>query len=112
MQLYFFHSNTCPACKAALPDVLAAAVKRLDFTPIFRVIDDSSDGRDVIEGFKPKMTPAYALVSGDELLATHQGKLTGPQLNKFLDDAKAVIAARAADFYTSVKAKPRRGAHK
>lgn len=93
MNLYFFHSNTCAACKLAEPELVRVQVKRSDLIVVRRVIDYSADGRDVIENFKPRLTPAYAVTNGGDLIATHQGLLKSAQLEKFLKEAQEKIVA-------------------
>lgn len=112
MNLYFFHSNVCAACKIAEPELNRVQSQRHDLNVIRRVIDVSDDGRDVVEGFKPRMTPAYAVTSGGELISTHQGLLKKGQLEKFLDSAGEEIKARGFEAIAGVRTSHKAKAYK
>lgn len=115
MQLYFFHSSTCPACKAALPDLVAMQVQRPSVVVLYRSLDNpdvSVSGYDKIEGFRPRMTPAYAITSGGELIVKHEGALKKAQLLKFIDDAQGKAIERTAQFAAGQRLKDVREARK
>lgn len=97
MNLYAMLSNTCGACKAMEPELSHVQIVRRDVTVIRRMIDVSTDGRDIVEGFRPRMTPAFAITHGGELIATHQGGMNRKAFAKFLDDAAEEVAARALE---------------
>lgn len=94
MTLYFLYSTTCPSCKIGGEDLTSVQVSRFDFVPI-RVIESMAQDQ-VVAGFRPRVTPAYAFVHGGQVIAKHEGLLRVAQLNKFIDNALAISRGEVA----------------
>jgi hypothetical protein len=85
-RLYVAIAEGCDACAAAKP---AIDKLRSEHTLDLLIILLHLDRHDIdVLGWRPKATPSYALVQGNEVLQEYVGAMTYKQLTKWLREGE------------------------
>ena len=90
--LFFFHQEGCPACAEGARNL--EEFQRVHPTTMVSPLNITRKPDWQIQGYVPKMTPAYALVTGGKLERDFAGTLTAKQLEDFI---AGTLRAQSAD---------------
>jgi hypothetical protein len=84
-KLHFVFGQDCEACREMQPILLKWQTSRKFDPPVIRSLRDVTSRQG--ETFSPKLTPGLAVEVDGRFVATHEGKMTAVQLDRWFDEA-------------------------
>ncbi|MGK7933173.1 MAG: thioredoxin family protein [Microcystaceae cyanobacterium] len=81
--LVYFWAGWCGPCRLVSPSIAWAAQEYSDRLKVLKLEVDPNP--DTVKTYKVEGVPALRLLKNDQIVASHEGAITKPQLKAFLD---------------------------